>query len=104
MIHDQKSRGFYISPGKHGRVMRDKYAARGERMPVVIIAGGDPMSFLMGSSEVPAGVCELDIIGGMRGAPVEVIRGAVTGLPIPANAEIAIEGFVEPDNVRPEGP
>jgi 4-hydroxy-3-polyprenylbenzoate decarboxylase len=104
MIHDQKSLGFYISPGKHGRVMRDKYAARGERMPVVIICGGDPMSFLMGSSEVPPGVCELDIIGGMRGQPVEVIKGPITGLPIPANAEIAIEGFVEPDNVRLEGP
>ena len=104
MIHDQKSLGFYISPGKHGRVMRDKYAARGERMPVVIVCGGDPMSFLMGSSEVPPGVCELDIIGGMRGQPVEVIKGPVTGLPIPANAEIAIEGFVEPGNVRLEGP
>jgi len=104
MIHDAKTLGFYISPGKHGRVMRDKYAARGERMPVVIVCGGDPMSFLMGSSEVPQGVCEFDIIGGMRGQPVEVIKGPVTGLPIPANAEIAIEGFVEPDNVRLEGP
>jgi len=104
MIHDQKSLGFYISPGKHGRVMRDKYAARGERMPVVIICGGDPMSFLMGSSEVPPGVCELDIIGGMRGQPVEVIKGPVTGLPIPANAEIVIEGYVQPGNVKPEGP
>jgi 4-hydroxy-3-polyprenylbenzoate decarboxylase len=104
MIHDAKSLGFYISPGKHGRQMRDKYAARGERMPVVIVCGGDPMSFLMGSSEVPQGVCELDIIGGMRGQPVEVIKGPVTGLPIPANAEIVIEGFVEPDNARLEGP
>ena len=104
MIHDEKSLGFYISPGKHGRVMRDKYAARGERMPVVVICGGDPMSFLMGSSEVPHGVGELDIIGGMRGQPVEVIKGPITGLPIPANAEIAIEGFVEPDNLRLEGP
>ena len=104
MIHDEKSLGFYISPGKHGRQMRDKYQARGERMPVAIVCGGDPMSFLMGSSEVPHGVCELDIIGGMRGQPVEVIKGPVTGLPIPANAEIVIEGFVEPDNVRIEGP
>ena len=40
----------------------------------------------------------------MRGTPVEVIQGPVTGLPIPANAEIVIEGFVEPDNERIEGP
>jgi UbiD family decarboxylase len=104
MIHDEKSLGFYISPGKHGRQMRDKYTARRERMPVAVVCGGDPMSFLMGSSEVPHGVCELEVIGGMRGAPVDVIKGPVTGLPIPANAEIVIEGFVEPDNLRTEGP
>jgi 4-hydroxy-3-polyprenylbenzoate decarboxylase len=94
----------YISPGKHGRQMRDKYRARGERMPVAMVLGGDPMSFLMGCSEVPYGVSEFDIIGGMRGSPVEVIKGPVTGLPFPANAEIVIEGFIEPDNERIEGP
>jgi 4-hydroxy-3-polyprenylbenzoate decarboxylase len=104
MIHNEKQLGFYISPGKHGRIMRDKYEASGERMPVVIIVGGDPLSFLMGCSEVPYGVSELDIIGGIRGEPVDVIKGQVTGLPIPANAEIAIEGFVEPGNLRAEGP
>jgi len=42
VIHDQKSVGFYISPGKHGRIQRDKYQARGEPMPVAIVVGGDP--------------------------------------------------------------
>jgi 4-hydroxy-3-polyprenylbenzoate decarboxylase len=104
MIHDGKTLGMYISPGKHGRQMRDKYKARGEPMPLAIVCGGDPMSFLMGCSEVPYGVSELEVIGGMRGTPVEVIKGPVTGLPIPANAEIVIEGFVAPDNERIEGP
>src|SRR5215468_10229415 len=87
MIHDAKTVGFYISPGKHGRQMRDKYQARKEPMPVAVVCGGDPMTFLMASSEVPYGVCEYDVIGGMRGRPVEVIAGPITGLPIPANAE-----------------
>src|SRR3984893_6611316 len=104
MIHDAKSAGFYISPGKHGRQMRDKYKARGEKMPVAVVCGGDPMTFLMACSEVPYGVSEYEIVGGMRGRPVDVIKGPVTGLPIPANAEIVLEGFVEPDNVRMEGP
>jgi UbiD family decarboxylase len=104
MIHDERSLGFYISPGKHGRQMRDKYQARGQRMPVAIVCGGDPMSFLIGCSEVPYGMSELDIIGGIRGVPVEVIKGPVTGLPLPANAEIVIEGFVEPGKERVEGP
>jgi UbiD family decarboxylase len=104
MIHDKNSLGFYISPGKRGRQMRDKYQARRERMPVAVVCGGDPLSFLMGCSEVPFGISEFDILGGIRGTPIEVIKGPVTGLPIPANAEIAIEGFVEPNNMRVEGP
>ena len=58
MIHDDKTVGFYISPGKHGRIMRDKYEKRGEPMPVAIVVGCDPMSFLMSSSEIPYGVSE----------------------------------------------
>ncbi len=104
MIHDQKTVGFYISPGKHGRIQRDKYEARKEPMPVAIVVGCDPMSFLMASSEVPYGVCEYDVIGGIRGAPVDVVKAPITGLPVPANAEIVIEGFVQPGNVKPEGP
>ena len=104
MIHDEKTVGFYISPGKHGRIMRDKYEARSEPMPVAIVVGCDPMSFLMASSEVPYGVCEYDVIGGIRGTPVDVVKAPITGLPVPANAEIVIEGFVQPGNVRPEGP
>ena len=104
MIHDAKSVGLYISPGKHGRIMRDKYMARNEPMPVAIVVGGDPMTFLMACSELPYGVSEYELVGGIRGAPVEVIKGPVTGLPIPANAEIVIEGFVQPGNERIEGP
>ena len=104
MIHDAKSVGFYISPGKHGRIMRDKYMARNEPMPVAMVFGGDPMSFLMACSELPYGISELELIGGIRGEPVEVIKGPVTGLPLPANAEIVIEGFVQPGNERIEGP
>jgi UbiD family decarboxylase len=104
MIHDKKTVGFYISPGKHGRIHREKYLARNEPMPVVIVCGGDPLTFLMSSSEMPYGVSELDIVGGLRNKPLKVIRGKVTGLPFPANAEIVLEGFVQPGNLKLEGP
>ena len=104
MIHDKKSVGFYISPGKHGRIHRDKYQQRGEPMPAVIVCGGDPMTFLMGCSEVPPGICEFDVVGGFRGEPMKMIRGKHTGLPFPANAEIVLEGFVHPDARQEEGP
>jgi len=104
MVHDKRSVGFYISPGKHGRVHREKWEARNERMPAVIVLGGDPMTFLAACTEMPYGVCEFDIVGAMRGKPMKVVRGKVTGLPFPANAEIVLEGFVRPGNRRKEGP
>ena len=104
MLRDRRHVTFNTGPGKHGRIHYEKYVKRGERMPVVMVVGGDPMTFFMGGGEVQEGVCEYDVVGGMRGKPIEVVRGKVTGLPFPANAEIVLEGFVELDDLVPEGP
>ncbi|MGB0631241.1 MAG: UbiD family decarboxylase [Alphaproteobacteria bacterium] len=104
MIHSKNEVGFYISPGKHGRIHRDKWVEKGEPMPTVIVLGGDPMTFLMGSSDIPHNVCEYDIVGGIRGEAMNLVKGRHTGLPFPADAEIVIEGFVHPTDRRPEGP
>jgi 4-hydroxy-3-polyprenylbenzoate decarboxylase len=104
MVHDEKSVGFYISPGKHGRIHRDKYMSRNQPMPAAVVVGGDPFLFLMACNEVPYGVNEYELVGAMRGKPYPVIKGRVTGLPIPAHAEIVLEGFVDPHKRRREGP
>jgi 4-hydroxy-3-polyprenylbenzoate decarboxylase len=97
--------GMYISPGKHGRLIRERYLDRGERVPVVVMVGSDPLLFVAACSEAPRyGMDELAWAGAVRGAPVEVVRGEVTGLPIPAHAEIAIEGYIDPVERIPEGP
>jgi len=104
MAHDAKTVGFYISPGKHGRIHRQKYMEMGEPMPVCVVVGVDPLSFLMSSTEIPYGVCEYDIMGAYRGRPTQVVIGKHTGLPFPANAEIVLEGFCYPEKSRQEGP
>jgi 4-hydroxy-3-polyprenylbenzoate decarboxylase len=104
MIHDRRHAGLYISPGKHGRIHRDKWFERGEPMPVVVLVGMDPLLFLASSLEMAPGVSELEWAGGMRGRPIECLTGPHTGLPIPARAEIALEGFLHPDLRLPEGP
>jgi 4-hydroxy-3-polyprenylbenzoate decarboxylase len=104
MLHDERRVGFYISPGKHGRIHRDKYMERGEKMPVVMVIGGDPLTFLMACTESPYGISEYDIVGGIRGKPMELVRGRVTGLPFPANAELVLEGWMDPNTFKPEGP
>src|SRR5262245_63396695 len=58
----------------------------------------------MPSAGLPSGLPWSASVGGVRGKPVQVINAPVPGLPIPANAEIVLEGFVEPGNERIEGP
>src|SRR5213596_3459464 len=104
MIHDERTVGFYISPGKHGRIQREKWFAAGKPMKVAVSLGHDPLVFLAGSIEVPYGVSEYDWVGGVVGEPFQVLQSPVTGLPLPANAEIIIEGTAHPDRKLDEGP
>jgi len=91
MIHDQDTLGFYISPGKQGRIMREKYFSKGQPCKVAVSFGQDPLLYLAGGMEVPHGVSEYDWVGGLQGHPVQVIEGEYTGLPVPASAEIVVE-------------
>jgi 4-hydroxy-3-polyprenylbenzoate decarboxylase len=104
MVQNKNTVGFYISPGKHGRQHRDKWFARGEKMPVAFVPGGDPLLFLAACTEIPFGITEYDWAGGVRGAPYRVVKGPVTGLPIPADAEIVMEGFADGTDKMTEGP
>ena len=104
MVHDRKSVSLLFVVGKHADIHRQKYFSRGDRMPVVLVVGGDPLFFFAAGTEIPYGICEFDVVGGMRGKAVELVRGKVTGLPFPANAEIALEGFLDANIRKREGP
>jgi 4-hydroxy-3-polyprenylbenzoate decarboxylase len=103
-VHDKTSVGLLMATGHHGYLHREKYWKKGEPLPVVMVLGGDPLAFFYGGTEAPYGVFEMDIIGGLRGRPVKMVEGKVTGLPFPANAEVVFEGFVTPDKRAIEGP
>ena len=103
-VYDAKTIGCQITEGKHGRIHRDKYFARGEECKFVILVGQDPLLYMLSASPLPEGVCELDFAGGLKGKPIDCIKGPYTGFPIPADCEIAIEAEAVPGNVKPEGP
>ena len=103
-VFDKKTVGILMASGHHGAIHCDKYFSRGEPMPVAMVVGGDPLAFFFGGLEAPYGTFEFDMIGGLRGRPEKMVRGKVTGLPIPAAAEIVLEGFVHPDRKIVEGP
>jgi 4-hydroxy-3-polyprenylbenzoate decarboxylase len=104
MVHDENTLSFHISPARHGALHRDKMFAKREPLKVAVSFGHDPLLMVAGSTPIPAGVGEYDWCGGIRGEPIEVMKGPHTGLPIPATAEIVVEGLSYPDDLRPEGP
>lgn len=105
-VHDGKTLTTFTEPGKHGDVIRRKYWARGEACPVVVCFGQPPVLGSVARVGYGQGISELDIAGGQIGRSIDIIKGPKTGLPIPADAELAIEGFmVSPETeTRPEGP
>jgi UbiD family decarboxylase len=104
MAHAKDEVGIWISPGKHGRLIREKYFKRGEPCPVLISCGQDPVLFLCANAELPLGMSEFDYAGGQRGRPVEVVLSELHKLPMPAHAEIVLEGEMHGDALKMEGP
>lgn len=105
MVHDRKSMGLFTSSvSKHARVHMEKYFRQGKPCPVLLSVGQDPLLLLGAGSPLEFGQSEYDYCGGLRGKAIDVVQGEVTGLPLPAHAEIVIEGFMHPGETRPEGP
>jgi 4-hydroxy-3-polyprenylbenzoate decarboxylase len=63
-----------------------------------------PALFVVSGLEIPYGKNEYDVAGGLIGEPVDIVAAPRTGLPIPANAEIAFEGYMAPNDLVTEGP
>lgn len=102
--HDAAVASIMCSKGKHGNLIMRKYHERGEPCPLVVVCGMHPALFMIAGLEIPYGKNEYDAAGGLLNEPVEIISGPKTGLPIPAHAEIAIEGLVYPGETIQEGP
>ena len=105
-ILDRNNAAINIHPGKHALMMLDRYRELGKKMPAAICIGQLPVLFFMGSVNIPWGISEYDVAGGIRGEPVDVIKSDLTGLLIPATAEYVLEGEIDPDpsTYKPEGP
>lgn len=103
MLHDQKSTGLFIAPRHHGRLIMDKYWKRGQACPIAISLGHHPLILFAGSLAIAASQSEYNYIGCVTGERVPVVNGRVTGLPIPAFSEAALEGYLHPGDFQSEG-
>jgi UbiD family decarboxylase len=102
MIFDKNLLSIGVNPGKHGTMMIEKYHSRGQSVPIAVVCGMDPVLFLAACSPYTGlGESEYDFAGGVKGTPIEVTQGELTGLPIPATAEIVVEGEIPPPGQIP---
>ncbi len=82
-----------------------KYKERGEKIPVAVAIGGDPVLTYVASAPLPEDVDEYLFAGIIREKPVELVKCETVDIEVPANAEIVIEGYVDPNEpLADEGP
>ena len=96
--------GFHAQLHRIGASNFRKWAARGERMPVAAVIGADPATLLSGLAPVPEGISNWAFAGFLRGEPLDVVAGETVAIEVPAEAEIVLEGYVDPSERHIEGP
>jgi 4-hydroxy-3-polyprenylbenzoate decarboxylase len=85
---------------RHGRV----YYERGERMPVAVTLGGDPAYTFAATAPLPDGLDEILFAGFLRRKSVELVKCKTIDVEVPADVDLVLEGYVQPGEMRPEGP
>jgi len=105
MVIDERTMGCLLRPDQHiGAHYYQKYEPRGKPMEFAVAIGTEPVSSIIGAVRVPAGVDEADVVGGIRGKPIELVKCETVDLFIPSSSEIIIEGIVPPFKRKEEGP
>jgi UbiD family decarboxylase len=89
--------GGYLHYVKHQKLGR-------KTMPCAIVLGCPPYVAFMGPQKLPIGVDELEVAGGLAGAPINVVKAKTVDLLVPAEAEIVIEGLIDTEWCEPEAP
>ena len=93
-----------FNPAHHGGYIYRRYKELGRRMEAVLFLGHHPAAVMGALARGPMDSDELQIMGGLMDEPLEVVPGDTVDLPVPAFAEIAIEGYLDPENETADGP
>jgi 4-hydroxy-3-polyprenylbenzoate decarboxylase len=103
-IFDKSTTGMHWHPHKGGAHHYRVAQRRGERLEAAVAIGADPATCYTATAPLPDDVDELMLAGFLRRKHVELVQCLTVDLKVPANAQIVLEGYVEPGEKRREGP
>ncbi|MBQ6534591.1 MAG: menaquinone biosynthesis decarboxylase [Opitutales bacterium] len=103
-IFDEKTTGMHWHVHKDGSHYFGEYKRARRRMPVAVAIGADPATVYAATAPMPRGVDELLLAGFFRRRGVRMAKCLTIDMEVPADAEFVLEGYVEPDELRTEGP
>ena len=103
-VYDDRTAGMHWHLHKDGARIFGKYAARGSRMPVAVALGCDPAVTYASTAPLPEGLWEMIFAGFLRGKGAQIAKASLSDIDLPADAEFVLEGHVDPEERRTEGP
>jgi 4-hydroxy-3-polyprenylbenzoate decarboxylase len=103
-VFDRSTTGMHWQKHKDGAGQARGYERDGRRMEVAVAIGADPATVFSGVAPLPPGISEFLFAGFVRGEGVPLVDGKTVDVPVPAEAEIVLEGYVDPGERRLEGP
>jgi 4-hydroxy-3-polyprenylbenzoate decarboxylase len=104
MLLDRNRLACLIPPNQHLGIIHAQWAEKGESTPIAVALGVEPAIAYAGGMPIPEGADEADLVGALRGQPVELIPCETVPLEVPASAEIVIEGHISHTETELEGP
>ncbi len=103
-VFDERTTGMHWHIHKGGAAHHRKTRRAAKRIEVGVAIGADPAVCFAGTLPLPEGLDEMMVAGFIRQKPVELVRCETVDVEVPASAEIVLEGYVEPEELRTEGP
>ncbi|MBZ9635434.1 menaquinone biosynthesis decarboxylase [Clostridium sp. FP1] len=103
-VYDKNTTGMHWHLHKDGKEIYEKYRKLGLKMPVSVALGCDPATIYAATAPLPKMIDEMIFAGFLRKSPVEIVKSITNDIYVPANAEFILEGYVDLDEKRLEGP
>jgi len=103
-VFDRETTAMHWQTQKGGAMHLKKAERLGRELEVAVVLGAPPVVTFSSISPLPAGMNKLAFAGYLAGKGMDVVRGDTVGLHYPSDAEVVLEGYVDPREVRTEGP